>query len=389
MQNFSYSNPTRLHFGRGTENDVGRLAREVLGRAGKVLVIYGGSSARRSGLLNRVSSSLENEGFTVIEKGGVRPNPRLSFVRETVDWMRDQGVGLVVAVGGGSVIDSAKLIAASLEYDGDAWDFFDGRATVEKALPLVAVLTLPAAGSEQSVRCVISHHGTKDGIGYECLRPRVAVINPEVFATLPKHQIAAGVVDMISHIMERYFSATNATAYVDAQAEAAMRTALEYGPKVFADSSDYDSWCQVSMVGTFAHNGVFGLGRVEDWACHAIEHELSGWNEDIVHGMGLAVVIPAWMRYVSQTEPARFVQFAVNVMGVEPGADDRETIELGIEKLCAFYRSLNMPTTMKELGAADGPFESLARHCCRKGGVGHLKALTEEDVLAIFRSANA
>ncbi len=388
MQNFSYSNPTRLHFGRGTENDAGRLAKEVLGRAGKALVIFGGGSARRSGLLNRVLSSLEAEGFTVIEKGGVTPNPRLSFVRETVDWMRDQGVSLIVAVGGGSVIDSAKLIAASLEYEGDAWDFFDGHAKIEKALPVLAVLTLSAAGSEQSIRCVISHHGTKDGIGVECLRPRAAIINPEIFATLPKHQIASGVVDMISHIMERYFSATDATAYIDAQAEAAMKTAFEYGPKVFADPKDYDSWCQVSLVGTFAHNGVFGLGRVEDWACHAIEHELSGWNEAIVHGMGLAVIIPAWMRYVSKSEPARFVQFARNVMGVEAGATDEETIERGIEKLCDFYRSLNMPLTLKDLGAADCPIESLARHCCRKGKVGHLKALDEADVLAIYRAAN-
>ena len=388
MQNFSYSNPTRLHFGRGTENDAGRLAKEVLGRAGKALVVFGGGSARRSGLLDRVRTSLEAEGFTVIEKGGVSPNPRLGFVRETVDWMRDQGVSLVVAVGGGSVIDSAKLIAASLEYEGDAWDFFDGHAAVETALPVLAVLTLPAAGSEQSVRCVISHHGTKDGIGFDCLRPRAAIINPELFATLPKHQIACGVVDMISHIMERYFSATPATAYVDAQAEAAMKTALEYGPKVFADPTDYDSWCQVSLVGTFAHNGVFGLGRVEDWACHAIEHELSGWNEAIAHGMGLAVVIPAWMRYVAKSEPARFVQFALNVMGVEAGETDDETVERGIAKLCDFYRSLNMPLTMKDLGAADCPVESLARHCCRKGPVGHLKPLNEADVLAVFRAAN-
>lgn len=387
MDNFTYYNPTRLVFGRGAEKQAGELAKNAMGRCGKALVIYGGGSARRSGLLGTVIDSLHEAGLTVLEKGGVQPNPDMSFVRETIDWTRDQCVGIIVAVGGGSVIDTAKAVAAGLEYDGDCWDFFDGHAKIEKALPVIAVLTIPAAGSEQSIRCVISHHGTKAGVGSPLLRPVAAIINPERFSTLPKIQIGAGVVDMMSHIMERYFSDTEETGYVDAQAEAALRTAIKYGPKVYADPSDYDSWCQVAMVATFAHNGYFGLGRVEDWACHAIEHEISGWNDAIVHGMGLAVVIPAWMSYVSAKKPRRFVQFAVNVLGITPQASDRETIELGIAKLCGFYTMLGMPISLKELGASDLPVESLAKHCVRNGRVGHLLELDKEDIVAILTHA--
>ena len=224
------------------------------------------------------------------------------------------------------------------------------------------------------------------GIGAECLRPAAAIVNPECFMTLPRHQVAAGVVDMISHIMERYFTRTTATAYVDAQSEAAMRTAIEFGPKVWADAGDYDSWCQIGMVGSFAHNGYFGLGREEDWACHAIEHEISGWNEAITHGMGLSVVIPAWMRYVSERTPARLAQFARNVFGIVE-ADDAEAAKKGIEALVAFYKSLGMPTRMGELGADECPVESLARHCCRRGPVGRLLPLEASDVEAILKNA--
>ena len=387
MLNFSYCNPTRLVFGRDAELKVGETALGILGRPAKVLVLFGGGSARRTGILDAVEKSLEESGFCVIEKGGVQPNPRMGFVRETIDWVRDQGVKAVVAVGGGSVIDTAKAVAAGLEYEGDCWDFFEGRATVTKALPVFAVLTIPAAGSEQSIRAVITHHGTKAGIGSEAIRPKAAFINPARFSTLPALQIGAGVTDMLSHILERYFTNTTATDYTDHQAEAAMRTIIAFGPKVLADPSDYDAWCQIGLAGTFAHSGYFGLGREEDWACHAIEHEISGWNEHIVHGCGLAVVIPSWMRYVARFAPKRFVDFAVRVMEVEPQADDAATTALGIAKFTGWLQTLGMPTTMAALGAADCPIEALARHCCRKGTVGHLKALAAEDVEAILTGA--
>lgn len=387
MLNFTYQNSTRLVFGHGAEQEVGAQARRILGSSAKVLVLFGGGSARRSGLLDAVEKSLEAEGFRVIEKGGVHPNPRMGFVRETVDWVRDQGVRAVVAVGGGSVIDTAKAVAAGVEYEGDCWDFFMGRATPEKALPVFAVLTLPAAGSEQSIRCVITHHGTKAGIGHACLRPAAAFINPERFATLPALQIGAGVVDMLSHIAERYFSNTDHTEYGDAQAEAAMRTILKFGHCVLANPADYDAWSQIALAGTFAHNGIFGLGREEDWACHAIEHELSGWNEDITHGCGLAVVMPSWMRFVAAKRPARFVTFATEVMQVEAAATEAETIERGIAKFSEWLATMKMPLTLKAIGAEECPIEALARHCCAKGTVGHLLPLAADDVMAILEGA--
>ena len=387
MLNSPYCNPTRLVFGRDAELKVGETALGILGRPAKVLVLFGGGSARRTGILDAVEKSLEESGFCVIEMGGVQPNPRMGFVRETIDWVRDQGVKAVVAVGGGSVIDTAKAVAAGLEYEGDCWDFFEGRATVEKALPVFAVLTIPAAGSEQSIRAVITHHGTKAGIGSEAIRPKAAFINPARFSTLPAMQIGAGVTDMLSHILERYFTNTTATDYTDHQAEAAMCTIIAFGPKVLSDPSDYDAWCQIGLAGTFAHSGCFGLGREEDWACHAIEHEISGWNEHIVHGCGLAVVIPSWMRYVSHFAPKRFVDFAVRVMEVEPQVEDAATIALGIAKFTGWLQTLGMPTTMAALGAVDCPIEALARHCCRKGPVGHLKPLAADDVEAILTGA--
>ncbi len=386
MLNFSYYNPCRLVFGKGAENQIGQLATNILGRPGKVLIVYGGGSVVRSGLLSRLEEQLTLAGHSVIARGGVKPNPEMGFVHDLLKEFADEGIDLVVGAGGGSVIDTAKSAAVALKNKADPWPYFEeGRAPTE-ALPVVAVLTLPAAGSEQSIRSVMSHNGVKTGIGAECIRPKAAIINPELFMTLPILQVGAGVVDMISHIMERYFSNTPHTAYTDAQAEAAMRTAMVFGQRVYNNIEDYDSWCQVAMVGTFAHNGYFGLGREEDWACHAIEHEFSGWNNSIVHGVGLAIVIPNWMRYVSQQKPKRFVQFAIRVMGIPAQENDTDTIALGLAKLCAFYQNMGMPLTFSELGIEDCPVEELAARCVRRGPVGHLLPLAEDDVASIMKA---
>lgn len=387
MLNFSYYNPCRLVFGKGTENQVGDLVKETLGRTGRVLIVYGGGSVVRSGLLARLQDSLIAAGHTVLARGGVQPNPRMSFVHERLAELKDDGIDLVLAAGGGSVIDTAKATAIALKTGEDPWPYFAEARQPKEALPVVAVLTLPAAGSEQSIRCVMTHNGIKTGVGAEVLRPKVAIINPELFTTLPLKQVGAGVVDMMSHIMERYFSATDNTQYTDAQAEAALRTAMVFGQRVYKDVNNYDAWCQIAMVGTFAHNGYFGLGRQEDWACHAMEHALSGWRESIVHGMGLAVLIPHWMRYVAQRQPKRFVQFAQRVMCVTPQETDEETIALGIAKLCAFYQTMGMPLTLSELGAQDVPVKELAEVCCANGPVGHLVELQTEDVSAIFEAS--
>lgn len=387
MLNFNYYNPCRLVFGRGAENQVGQLASSILGGNGRILVVYGGGSVVRSGLLARLEEQLTAAGHTVVARGGVQPNPQMSFVHQLLEEFKDDQIDLVLAAGGGSVIDTAKSAAIALKMKADPWPYFEEGRVPTEALPVIAVLTIPAAGSEQSIRSVMTHNGVKTGIGAECIRPKAAIINPELFMTLPMKQVGSGVVDMMSHIMERYFSDTTATAYTDAQAEAAMRTAMVFGLRVHNNIEDYDSWCQVAMVGTFAHNGYFGLGRQEDWACHAIEHELSGWNDSIVHGMGLAIVIPNWMRYVAQQKPKRFVQFAIRVMGITAQDNDTDTIALGIAKLCAFYQNMGMPLTLSELGVTDCPVTELAQRCCRRGPVGHLLPLNEADVAAILRAS--
>lgn len=388
MLGFQYANTTRLFFGRDAETAlVARLA-DDLGRTGDVLVVYGGGSVVRTGLLGRVTTALREAGFTVREEGGVVPNPRIELVRTWLERYADKKPRAILAVGGGSVIDSAKAAAVGFEADCDVWDFFAGKAAVKTALPVYTILTLPAAGSEQSIRAVLSNEeGIKTGIGTEAIRPKASAVNPELFFTLPRWQIGAGVTDMISHIMERYFTNTEHCEYVDAQAEAAMRTAVEFGPKVVENPQDWDGWCQVAMVGSYAHNGYFGLGREEDWACHGMEHELSGWNGDVTHGAGLAVIIPSWMAYVAKTRPTRVADFAVRVMGVEPGATQEETIARGIEALKAFYRSLGMPVTLTELKVPDAPVEKLAEGAVRKGPLGKYVPLDRAAVQAIFEAA--
>lgn len=389
MLNFNYSNPTRIIFGDNVEADIGSVIRQEIPSAKRVMVIYGGGSAVKSGLLDVVTQSLESAGLSVVVKGGVQPNPVMEFVYEAMDECRHSPVDAIVAVGGGSVIDTAKTTAAGLLYDGDVWDCFIGKGKVTQAYPVFAVLTIPAAGSEQSIRAVMTKGEIKTGIGVECIRPRACFINPKRFFTLPKKQIRAGVIDMFSHICERYFSRTTATQYVDAQAEAALRTILEFGPKVYAQPDDYDSWCQIALAGTVAHNGYFGWGREEDWACHAIEHALSGWRESITHGEGLAVVMPAWMRYVATFEPRRLVSFAREVFGITQAGSDEEIIALGLAKFTSWIQMMELPLTLEAVDAADAPIDVLAQRCCANGPIGKYKPLEVADVEAILLGAKA
>ena len=310
----------------------------------------------------------------------MRANPTLDFAAKVKKIAVDSQVDALLAIGGGSVIDTCKVAAAWAKYDGDAWDFFTKGVAITDAIPVACVLTIPAAGSEQSIRMVINHNGLKLGTASEKIRPLISVVNPELFFTLPENQIAAGVVDMISHIFERYFTNTEHVEFVSGQAEAAIRTAMEMGPKLLENHSDYDAWCQVAMVGSWAHNGYYGLGQVEDWACHAMEHELSAFDPAITHGAGLAVITPAWLRYVAEVNPARMQRFAKKVMGVE-------TLEEGIAKLQAFYAAMKMPTKLSDFGLTQEALEACAASACaRTGTIGQFKKLTSEDVLAIYKS---
>lgn len=385
MEFFTYRNPTELMFGRGAHTKAPKAFVDGYG-AKKTLLVYGRGSAVKSGLIDAVKAASEDAGLALVEKGGVQPNPTIEFVREALELARSEGIDSVLAVGGGSVIDTGKTVAAAFSYEGDPWDFFSGKAQVNKVLPLAAVLTIPAAGSEQSKRAVITNGDKKLGMGNDCLRPKLAAINPELFFTLPANQAAAGIFDMMSHIMERYFTKTPDVEFTSTEAEGALRVIMENALKIKDNPKSYAAWAEVALAGTFAHCGFFGLGHEEDWACHGMEHALSGWVDTITHGAGLAILTPAWMRYVWSEDPERFVRFAERVMGVTPMATDEATIKLGIAKLFAFIQQMGLPTAIHEVTSEKPDFEHLADLSFGKGHLGGFKKLTHEDAVNIFQS---
>ena len=390
MLDFSYYNPTRLIFGRSAETKVAAAFRPFTGESGRVLLVSGGGSAVHSGLVGRVTESFEKEGMTVIARGGVQPNPTIEHVREMIGVIKSENISAILAVGGGSVIDTAKAAAVGAVYDGDVWDFFCGKAVPQAAMPVATVLTIPAAGSEQSIRMVITNGTVKAGCGNEYVRPKVSAINPELFFTLPQNQISAGVFDMMSHIMERYFTNTPAVDYCTAQAEAALRVIMQQAPKLMTDARDYDAWSQIGLAGSFAHNGYFGLGFEEDWACHGIEHAISGWDPNITHGAGLAVVTPAWLSYVWSANPERMLRFAREVLGVTPaeGADPEDVVKLAVAKLTAFLMVMHLPTRLHELTSREIPVKEIAAAATANGPLGHFKPLTQSDVENILKLAD-
>lgn len=388
MDNFTFCSPTRYVFGHGVEARTGELVREMGCR--KVLVVYGGGSARRSGLLGRVEESLTAAGVEFVEMGGVQPNPTDPLVREGIEIVRREGVDGLLPVGGGSVIDTAKAIAAGALYDGDVWDFFCGKAVVEKALPIGVVLTIPAAGSEGSGNSVITRDSDKRKISIRTdywLRPKFAVMNPELTFTLPPEQTAAGVADMMAHIMERYFTPTEGVETTDRVGEGVLKAIITEAPQVIADPEDYDARANIMWAGTLAHNGVCGCGRREDWASHGLEHELSALY-GVTHGAGLAVMFPAWMEYVSSRRPAKIAQFARRVFDVKEDNDLRAALE-GVSRLRAFFRSLGLPVTIAELGVPAPDYDTLVRRFHENKGTpaGTYLPLYPEDTRAIYELA--
>ena len=388
MLNFDYLNPTRIVFGKDTHQEIGSLLKPYSNR---VLLHYGGGSIKKSGVYDLVIASLRANGIEFVELGGVQPNPRLSLVKEGIELCRKEGIGFILAVGGGSVIDSAKAIAMGVPYDGDVWDFFARKSVPEQVLPLATILTIPAAGSESSNSVVITdwENQLKRGYNTELIRPVLSIMNPELYFTLPDNQVAYGVCDMMSHIMERYITNTTHTDLTDGLCETTLKTIMRNALILRKDKTNYDAWAEVGFAGNIAHNGQLGLGRVGDWACHAMEHELSAIY-DVPHGAGLAVVTPAWMRHVYKTNLPMFVQFATNVMGVEGSFRDPEAIALeGIERLKEFFVKMGLPVTMQELGIDDANLEVMAQKATRgkEGSIGGLKKLNWEDVLAIYKLA--
>ena len=389
MQNFQFHSPTEFVFGKGTENEAGFYVKKHGGS--KVLLHYGGGSAVRSGLLSRVKASLEKAGIACIELGGVQPNPRDTLVYKGITLCREEQVDFILAVGGGSVIDSAKAIAMGVPYDGDFWDFYSGKSP-EAALPVATVLTIAAAGSEGSGDSVITKEdgGLKRGAGSDLIRPRFSIMNPELTCTLPPYQTACGATDIMAHVFERYFTNTTEVEITDRLCEAVLLTMIKETPRVIADPANYEARANIMWAGTVAHTNIVGVGREQDWNSHGIEHELSALY-DCAHGAGLAVIMPAWMEFVYKHNPLRFAQAAVRVWGCQMDFEQPEnTAREGIARFRRFLRSIGMPLTFDELGAKVEDIPALVeKFGIGDGRTGGFVKLSAEDIAAIYRIAAA
>lgn len=392
MKDFNYYSPTQVVFGRQSEEAVAELVKKYGGT--KVLVHYGGGSAKRSGLLDKMLRLLDEGGVQHVELGGVVPNPLLSMVYKGIELCRKEGVDFILAIGGGSVIDSSKAIAYGVKYDGDVWDFWDGKAVPQAALPIGTVLTIPAAGSELSDSCVITKDDglLKRGVNSDLCRCRFAIMNPERTFTLPPYQTAAGATDIMMHTMERYFCKYQDMTLTDSLAEALLRTVKDCTIDVLRDPEDYRARAQIMWAGSLSHNNLMECGLEKDFATHRLEHELSALF-GVTHGAGLAAIWPSWARYMLPRHTSRFVQFAVNVMGVENDFTSPErTAEKGIRAMERFYKEIGMPTTIKELlgrDITDEEIELMADKCSRGNTitVGTLERLGREEMVKIYKMA--
>ena len=386
MDNFNFYSPTEFVFGKDRENECGELVKKYGGT--KVLIHYGGGSAVRSGLIDRVKASLDAAGITHVELGGVKPNPHDSLVYKGIEVVRQNGIDFILAVGGGSTIDSSKAIAMGAVYDGDFWDFYDGRASAAAALPIGVVQTIAAAGSEGSGDSVVTKEEgmLKRGASSEHIRPKFAVQNPALLCTLPAYQTACGITDIMAHVFERYFTNTLEVEITDRLCEAVLLTMVKEGPRAIADPANYQVRANIMWAGTVAHNGVVGCGRSQDWNSHAIEHELSALY-DCAHGAGLAVVMPAWMEYVVDHNVMRFAQMATRVFGCEMNFENPKATALeGIRAFRRFLHSIGMPINFAELGAKEEDIPKLVEKLNPGDGWGFVP-LKAKDVTAIYRIA--
>ena len=403
MNDFVYYSPTKFVFGHKMVDQTGAQM-AALGFK-HVLLVYGKGSVVRTGVLDRVKSSLEAAGISYVEAGGVRPNPEVGWVRDAIVKARENDVDGVLAVGGGSTIDAAKATAFGAPYDGDVWDFFAKGRKVEQCLPIAVVLTIPAAGSEASASCVISNdaENRKVGTNGDVFRPKLAIMDPELTFTLPAYQTAAGVTDMIAHICERYFSGVGAVPVTDNIATGLVCALMDAGPRVLEDPEDYDARATIMWAGMLAHNDLAGCGRslaptvrAGGWESHALEHELSAHHPEITHGAGLAVVMPAWMRYVWRSDPQRFLSFAADVFGIEPVEEEysprdeaiEDAVTAAIDELQMFFRSLGMPASLADFDVTADDIDALLETLrVNKGETfGAFQKLTMDDCRAIYES---
>lgn len=388
MENFTFYSPTYFVFGKEAEIQAGEYVKKFGGS--KVLVHFGGSSARKSGLLDRVEASLKKEGLAFVELGGVKPNPRSGLVYEGIELCKKEKVDFILAVGGGSTIDSAKAIAAGVLYEGDFWDFYSGK-TVEKALPVGTILTIAAAGSEGSPDSVITKEEGmfKRGTGSDALRPKFSILNPALTQTLPPHQTAAGITDIMAHLYERYLTNTKEVEVTDRLIEALLLTMKHEGPRVIENPNNYEARANIMWAGMMAHNNSCGVGRSQDWSSHDIEHELSALY-DCAHGAGLAVTMPAVFKYVMNHNVMRFAQVATRVWGCQMDFEHPEVTALeGIKAFQNYLCSIGMPKNFAELGAKEEDIPELVKVLChgngRSGTIGGFVTLNEDDCTKIYK----
>ncbi len=391
MFHFNYYAPTQVVFGKDTEEKTGELVKAQ--NCKKVLIHYGSGSVKRTGLLDRVKQALEKENLAYTELGGVVPNPRLSLVKEGIELCKKEGVDFILAVGGGSVIDSAKAIGYGVANGGDVWDFYSHKRSAAGCLPIGVILTISATGSEMSDSSVITNEDgwIKTGYHSEYCRPKFAIMNPELTMTLPDYQTACGCTDILMHTMERYFTQGENMELTDSIAEALMRTVIENTKILKENPKDYNARAEVMWAGSLSHNGLTGCGNGgNDFATHALEHELGGMY-DVAHGAGLAALWGSWARYVYKEIPERFHKFAVRVMRLEDTGDAEEMAMRGIEAMEAFFREIKMPTNLRELGLtpSEEELKELAHKCSLNTGghKGSAKVLYEADMLAIYEMA--
>ena len=386
MNNFNYYNPCRIIFGKDTEMDVATHIKSF--NVKKVLLHYGGSSIKKNGVYDRVIKSLKDGNISYVELGNVKPNPRLDLALEGIDICKKEGVDFILAVGGGSVIDSAKAIAAGTYHD-DIWSYYmDNSKPIENALPIGVILTIPAAGSESSTGSVITNEkgSLKRYINSEKLIPQFAIMNPEITYSMPKEQIVYGASDIIAHLMERYFTQIKNVDLSDRFLESAFKTMIRYTPIAIENPKCYTARSEIMWAGTLAHNGLLGMGRDEDWSSHNIEHELSG-EYDIPHGMGLSIIFPAWMKYVYKDNVDKFAQFANRIFGIDYANEEKENQALeGIRQLELFYRSVGLPTRLSHENINTDRFEVMAKRVFEGRGdaIGSFKKLKVNDIVKIY-----
>jgi alcohol dehydrogenase YqhD (iron-dependent ADH family) len=382
MRNFVFHNPTKIIFGVDTTNEVGRESKNY---GKRILLVIGQGSVKKIGLYDKVVKLLKEEELEIFELEGVKPNPRVDLVRKGINMVRENNIDLLLAVGGGSVIDTAKAIAAGLTYEGDVWDLFKYRKPIKPTIPIGVVLTLAATGSEMNGNAVISNLETQEklAISSPYIYPKFSILDPKNTASVPLNHTLYGIVDILSHVFEQYFDRVDDAILQDRFAEAIMKTVIETTPKIIENPEDLNARATILWCGTNALNGIIGVGKEQDWASHAIEHAISAIY-DIPHGLGLAIVFPHWMKYVLDVIPHKFANFARNVWGIT-GDDDFELGLKGIERLIDFYESIGVPTKLSKVGINDEKLEEMAEKATQFGPIGNTKKLTKEDVYKILQ----